>query len=83
MPGGRTGEWKGTATGWGFEPNVTESQSAIDNDADVYETPTESYKEPTESADEEPNKEPRETTTVQYETTSTTGQSHKLRPRKA
>ena len=88
MPGGRTGEWAGTNTSWNFGPHMPESQSYVNNDAEVYETPGESYKEPTESADVETYKERRETTTVGYVTTSTTGQSttgqrHKLRPRKA
>ena len=38
MPGGRTGEVKGTATGWWFEPDVTESQSDTDNDAEGEQT---------------------------------------------
>ena len=81
---GRRGEWRSTDyQGWFFEPTVTESQSDVDDDATVFKTPQESYKEPTESADEEPYKEPRESTIVQYVTTTTTGQRHKLRPRKA
>ena len=72
-----------------FVPDVAASQSDIDNDAAVYKTPSESYREPhasdeeqSESVDDEPYKEPREVTTiVQYVTTSTTGQLHKLHPR--
>ena len=51
---------------------MTESQSDIDNDAEIYATPSESYNESKESADEKPYKEPRETITVQYVTTPQT-----------
>ena len=87
---GRWGEWKGEyGMSHTFVPEVAESQSDIDNDAAVYKTPSESYTEPhasdedqSESVDDEPYKEPREVTTiVQYVTTTTTGQLHKLRPR--
>ena len=54
---------------------MTASQSDVDDDATVFKTPQESYKEP--------YKEPRESTIVLYVTTTTTGQRHKLRPRKA
>ena len=46
-----------------------------------YREPSEIDKEQSDSADDEPYKEPRETTIVQYVTTSTTEQLHKLHPR--
>ena len=65
---GRTGEWKGTVAGWGFEPDFPESQYDIDNDAGVYHPPSESCKKPTESADTEPYKGPQETIIVRHVT---------------
>ena len=57
------GEWTGKWLGnYGLAPKVHESQSDIDNDAEVYKEPSESCIKPTESADKEPYKEPQDTT---------------------